>query len=332
MASATTNLKMMLLNSENLFLLSDSELKTEHLKLDPIQWARLSTSIYTNKSIEKTKALATIILNQSPDIVMLCEVGGLESLQNFNRLFLNEQYSPVLLEGNSNRHIDIGFLVKKNIGFYFDIISNKNRPINYLYPHERDSGKSSHKFSRDVAELHLFLNDRSKPFFVILLTHLKSQLDPDGVDANGFQRRQAELKTLLEIYQELEAKFENQVPIAICGDFNGNASQRATDLEFAPLYATTQLLDVCDLAGLPEDKAVTFFQVGRLAKTDGKQLDYAFLSPLLQSYLDKTSVQVIRYRDEMDTELAPPSTLEAKQALPSDHYPLIFSLKNLPLR
>ncbi len=342
MLPVVQKLKVLLLNAENLFLLSDQPLTSDHLKLDQIQWNKLSTSVYENKPLEKARVLSNVILEQDPDLILFCEVGGLESLQNFNRLFLKERYSPALIEGNSNRNIDVGFLIRKNIGFYFDIISNKNRLINYLYPHERQSietgyptkkaTEGSHKFSRDVAELHLFQNDREKPFFIFLLTHLKSRLDPEGIDPNGFERRRAELHTLLEIYKELDTKFQGQVPIAVGGDFNGNASRTNTDTEFQELYQNTQLRDVCDLGKIAAEHSATYYQVGRSSKPEGKQLDYCFLSPAAQSLLDQTSVQVYRYKDHLGQTFDPPSTLDAKLNLPSDHYPVVFTLQNIPLR
>jgi exonuclease III len=342
MKTLLPSLKIMLLNAENLFLLSDQALKPEHLQLSQLEWNRLSTSIYENKPLDKLKALANLIATEAPDLILLCEVGGSESLANFNRLFLNEAFSPALIEGNSDRQIDVGFLIRKEVGFYFDIISNKTRPINYLYPHERQSLAAgypvkkpvagSHRFSRDVAELHLFQQDKEKPFMIFLLTHLKSRLDPEGIDPNGQERRGAELQTLIDIYQELEAQFQSQVPICVAGDFNGNATSEQTGPEFKPIYDKTQLQDVCKLAGLSPEQSATFYQVGRSPKTEGSQLDYCFLSPALQPHLARDSVRVHRYQDALGKPTAPPVNLEAKLLLPSDHYPLIFQLKNLPLR
>lgn len=339
----TTQMKVMLWNVENLFLLSDQQITAEHLKLDQVRWNKLSTSIYENKPLEKAKAIGKIILDENPDLLMLCEVGGLESLQNFNRLFLNDAYSPALIEGNSDRNIDVGYLVKKGASFYFDINTNKNRPINYLYPHERQSvetgypvksGKvsGSHKFSRDAAELHLFQTDRSKPFLILILAHLKSRLDPQGFDPHGFERRQAEMKTLLEIYQELDHQFLGEVPIAVAGDMNGNASHVETDDEFKVIYETSQLKDVCQLANLSPENSATFYQVSRSSKSEGRQIDYCFLSPKLAPYLDPSSVHVHRFKGHLGMPLDPPTTLDAKLALPSDHYPLVFTLKDLVVR
>jgi hypothetical protein len=338
----TTNLKILLINAENLFLLSDQEISHDHLKLDEGQWQRLSTSVYENKSLLKTRALAHAILEENPDLILLCEVGGLESLRNFNRLFLNDQYSAALVEGNSDRNIDVGFLVRKGLGYYFDLVSNKNRSINYLYPHERQSlaagmatagGKTiqSHRFSRDAAELHLFLHNRDNPFLIFLLTHLKSRLDPDGIDPNGFERRQAEMRTLLEIYEDLERRFDGKVPILMGGDLNGQAGRHAPDLEFSEIYQRTKLEDVCELAKLPHENRATYYQVGRNHKVEGRQLDYCFLSPTLAPYLKTESVHVYRYRDHLGIPLDPPTTLEAKTLLPSDHYPLVFELVGVPV-
>jgi hypothetical protein len=330
------SLKCLLLNCENLFLLSDQGLTVDHLKYDEPTWRKLSTSIYENKPLEKTKSIAKVILQENPDLVFLTEVGGHESLENFNKLFLNNQYSAALVEGNSDRNIDVGFLIKKNSHFYFDIQTNKNRSIHFNYPHEVKNIPAdklvSHKFSRDVAELHLFTRDKDKPFFIFLLTHLKSRLDPLNIDPHGTLRRQAELKSLLQIYNDHEKKLNHKVPIAILGDLNGNASKYNTEPEFLDIYTTTQLKDVCDLAGLPQDKILTYFQVQKNFIPEGKQLDYCFLSPAAARYLNTSLVQVYRYKDEYGMDLPIPNTLDAKLNLPSDHYPLIFQLNKVPLR
>jgi len=335
----TLNLKFCFLNAENLFLMFDEPPTAEVLKSSEVQWRRLSSSIYENKPLNKCFELAKTLKEINADIVMLCEVGGAESLKNFNDLFLDQAYSTILSEGNSNRNIDVGFLIRKNLPFYFDLQSNKNRPINYLYPHERESLKAddsikspanSHKFSRDVAELRLFKKDVEKPFLGILLTHLKSRLDREGIDPGGFERRQAELLTLIDIYQEFLEKHPG-TPALVAGDFNGNASQTDTDEEFRPLYEKTELKDVLELTGLSHENRATFYQVRSTSKTEGRQIDYCLLSPLLQKHLKANSAYVYRYKDEFGMNFGPPMTLDAKLRLPSDHYPLFFEIENLEI-
>lgn len=339
MSEPRTSLKTLLWNAENLFLLSDAPLTPAQTQLEETEWQRLSTSIHPNKSLSKCRAIAQVIREQNPDLILFCEVGGAESLSNFNKLFLNEDYSPALVEGNSNRNIDLGFLVRKNSGFYFDIISNKSRPINFLYPHEREpldssppgpNTKPSHKFSRDAAELHLFLRDREKPFLIVVLTHLKSQLDRDRIDPLGFERRQAELKTLVDIYNELQNKHP-KTPIAVCGDFNGSARKSKLDEEFKYLYEKSDLVELTEWAGLAESDNATFYQVGRTPNPEGRQIDFCFASPSLARLIDPKSVRVVRFKDFRGQIMDPPTTIEAKMQLPSDHYPVAFEIKNIPM-
>jgi endonuclease/exonuclease/phosphatase family metal-dependent hydrolase len=337
------NLKFCFLNAENLFLMFDEVPTPEALKLEEHKWQRLSSSVIENKPLQKCLALAKTLKDINADIFMLCEVGGFESLKNFNDLFLGGTYSPVLTEGNSNRNIDVGFLVRKNLGFYFDLQTNKHRLINYLYPHERQSIQHnypvstvkppflSHKFSRDVAELRLFEKDVNKPFLGILLTHLKSRLDPEGIDPGGFERRQAELKTLIGIYQEFVQKHP-EVPLIVAGDFNGNATFANPDEEFKPLYEHTQLRDILEISGVAVESRSTFYQVRNTSRTEGRQIDFCFLTPGAAKYLKEKSSSVYRYKDEFGMDLGVPMTLDAKMRLPSDHYPLVFELAAVPLK
>ncbi len=329
---STLDLKLTLLNAENLFLLFDKKPDPNVLKLDETQWQKLSTSVYDNKPLSKVLELQKAINEINPDILMLCEVGGEESLRNFNELFLGSRYYTALMEGNSDRNIDIGFLVKKSLPLYFDLQSNKNRPINFNYQQDISSDKpfTSLKFSRDIVELKLFKQSRDNPFLIILLGHLKSHLDPEKKDSHGFERRKAELKTLIEIHQEL-LKSHPRSPQIIAGDFNGNASRNLTELEFQLIYEATQLEDVLHLQDVNPDKRWTFCQIRPGNKVDSKQLDYAFLTPDIVKLLKPQSCQVYRYKDEYGFEKDKPMTLDAKMSLPSDHYPVIFELEKLPI-
>lgn len=329
------NLKFCLFNAENLFLLFDQPIPKNFEKMEEIQWQKLSTSVYDNKPLFKLHHLARTIQDTHADIVMLCEVGGLESLKNFNTLFLNDHYSPILIEGNSDRNIDVGFLIKKNSNFYFDLLTHKNRDLNFLYPHEIELKNKnyplkiqSHKFSRDCAELRLFKREIEKPFLIILLTHLKSPLDPERIDPNGSERRAAELKTCLEIYTELKNQFED-VPILFAGDFNGTASSINTDPEFLPLHKTTSLKDIFEIAQVSADNRYTFYQVRSGLRSEGRQIDYCFIDEKFKQLLNIKSVAVADFKDEFGSPLKKPETLEQKMALPSDHYPIVFALDNI---
>lgn len=331
----TIDLKLGLFNAENLFLLFDQPIPQHFQKLSEQQWQKLSSSVYENKPLNKCLEIAQLVKENDPDILMLCEVGGLESLKNFNEMFLNSAYSVALLEGNSDRNIDVGFLIKKTQSFYFDLASNKNRPLHFLYPHENQSVKTgypvkgnSHFFSRDCAELRLFTKDRSNAFLIILLTHLKSRLDPERIDPGGTERRTAELRTAVDLYKELSTQNPN-TPILFAGDMNGFAGVPSTDPEFSPLYKETDLQDVLELANVSTDKRSTFYQIRNGSKVEGRQIDYCFLPQSLKSNLKIDSAFVYRYKDEFGFSLDTPKSIEHKSKLPSDHYPLFFTLEKL---
>lgn len=328
-------LKLGLYNVENLFLLFDQELPQHYMKLNEAQWQKFSNSVYENKDLKKCISIANIINTNSPDIMMLCEVGGGESLSNFNRYFLNNAYETALIEGNSDRNIDVGFLIKKDLPIRFKIKTNKEYPLNYLYPHENQSVQTGYPikaptqyFSRDCAELHLMQKNSDETMMVVLLTHLKSRLDPERIDPGGLEKRSAEVRTLVELYNNLTKKLPN-TPIILCGDMNGYAGKHGTDEEFKLIYEKTDLQDVLEIDNVSLDKRYTFYQIKNSGKSEGKQIDYCFIPQKLSDNVKKKSAQVYRYKDEFGFDIEAPRSLEAKLLLASDHYPIFFTLENI---
>jgi len=312
-----------------LFLLLDQRPAKSFDQISEPEWQQYSTSVYPNKSLHKLLKLKDYIIEINPDLILLCEVGGEESLRNFNQIFLNDEYRVALIEGNSDRSIDIGYLIHKRIPYHFNIISNKDLSINFWYEHELQIPNTpSHKFSRDVAELHLFDRNINKPFFIFLLTHLKSPLDPEGIDPLGLNRREAELKALLSIYSKLNKQYP-AIPMAVCGDLNGNASRHGTDSEFTTLYQNTDLEDALEIMNKPLNERVTFYPLKGGNILPGRQIDYVFLSEKAKGLLDHNNSYVFRYEIPKKGRPSGPQNLEEKQTLPADHYPIVFNLKNI---
>ena len=148
------NLKITTLNLHNFFL-------------DP-EFPALGRSA---KPREKIATLAGAITEIDPDIVLCQEVGGESSLQIFCKDFLKENYQSSVIKGNSDRGIEIGFLIKKGLPYRYEHFTHKNRKIDFLYSHEKDENKlvesrggvpvnDSHCFSRDIAELRIYKNDK----------------------------------------------------------------------------------------------------------------------------------------------------------------------------
>ncbi|MES2857284.1 MAG: hypothetical protein V4692_15550 [Bdellovibrionota bacterium] len=333
-------LRLVEFNVENLFIYLDHYQGQNLDSVSEREWQKFSASTAKNKPLQQVREVARAILELKADIVMLCEVGGKESLDNFNRLFLGDLYAVHLMEGNSERGIDIGYLVKKSLPFRYDLISHKSRTIDFLYPHEKltketgytdlESGKlTSHRFSRDVLELRVFEDDVN-PCLILLLVHLKSQLDPDRIDPGGRDRRRAELEKLVQIYKELDDEFAGKVPVMLTGDFNGLAAVTNHDPEFGALYSRTDLRDALEVAGVAHDERFTHMQLpqrnSRVGAGVNRQLDYIFIPAKIHGRVNSTETWVYRFKDHLGMGMQIPRNYNEKKLLCSDHYPVVLTL------
>lgn len=316
-------------NVENLFLYMDQYSGQDLKDISEAEWRKISTSTTHNKSLKKTWAIAKTMRDINADIFMLNEVGGEESLANFAKYFLNDEYIPLLKEGNSNRGIDVGYLIKRSRPVKPVLISHKNRPISFLYPHETQTkaGGKSHYFSRDVSELRLFAPNENSPQLVILLVHLKSKLDPENVDIQGRLRRGAELKTLIDIYNEVRTELNHKVPVMVAGDFNGIASKLMMEPEFQYLHENTDLVEVLEAASFPVEQRFSQIQIGYSGKSTKLHIDYIFVSPELKDRIVPEKTGIHLFKNEMGQSIPLPQTMEDRDRLPSDHYPLVLTLR-----
>ncbi|MBL7664852.1 MAG: endonuclease/exonuclease/phosphatase family protein [Bacteriovoracaceae bacterium] len=318
-------LKIFLHNMENFYVFMDKYNNENLTEISEEIWQSFGSSLYGNKPLEKILNLAATIKHHDPDLIMLTEVGGEESLENFNRYFLNSSYHVATLPSNSNRGIDLGYLIKKTLPLSSKISSYKDTPLMFLYPHELKRKKltaaNSHRFSRDVLRLDLKQNDNIQVIF--LLVHLKSKLDHEKNDPDGRMRRRAELNTLIELYLKIK-KQHPTVPIIIGGDFNGNASIQGTEREFAAIYQKTGLRDICELMG--STHRTTFQYFDDKGQELAMQLDYLFIEAGEDLNYQFTEGGVLNFMDYRGTHLPTATNLVQKQQNPSDHYPVFAKL------
>lgn len=303
-----TSLKLCIYNVENLFLVNPNIGDSFKKPTDKIEW------------------VARTIKEIDADITMLVEVGGLLSLDLFNSRYLNNEYFTALLPGNSDRGIEMGYLIHKRVKFSHQILSNKDLVLNFNYPHEQlDKSKMrEHKFSRDISELRLVSNNEIS--FIILLVHLKSKLDKEGLDFNGQLRRKAECEALVATYNQRRSEFPN-TPIVVAGDLNGKAQRHDLEMEFTSIYKETDLEDILEIIQEPIERRSTYFHFNRDFVREASQLDYIMLPPELLTYVKKEESGIYQYRDQHGVLLPPPQDSFQRYALPSDHYPVVVSLK-----
>ena len=351
-------IKLMELNTQDLFLRLAYPLEPSDLVgLSELQWQQLGSGDEPLKPLGRLFGLAQVFLDELPDVAMLCEVGGEESLLNFNRLFLGDAYEPYFTGGNSERGIECAYLVRRDLGLRVELSSHRDTPVSFSYPHEVDPEglaavaaraqklslphPGQRRLSRDVPELRLYRGSSQAvsgppgsaaqpaseaPGLILLMAHLKSQYDPDGIDPEGRVRRAAELRAILAIRSGIEAASGPGAPVILAGDMNGCAARVGTAEAFRPIYASSDLEDVLELARRPTHERITHLTFIS-SEIHASQLDYVFLPRSLHAAVVKEESYVYRYRfDGEEEEIQMPLSLKERAFLPSDHYPLVCVL------
>lgn len=237
-------LKLATFNAENFFLLLNSDYSRQELDaLSDADYLAMNTSIYNpNKDRGKIEAIGRTILDEGFDFVGLCEIGGMETLANFNRLYLEDRYECFLHEENSRRGIFVGALVKKGV---FAAAMAENVPGD---------------FSRNLLKLRLAADGTMLTVFVV---HLKSQYGPD----RGLEQRVREVRRLSALIQ--------RHCCIVLGDFNGILIPGDHQFEYEPFLALP-FRDVLEALGVPPGERFTHFRFASGPRFN--QLDYIFCS------------------------------------------------------
>lgn len=237
-------LRIATFNAENFYLLMDRPLDRPGLDaLTNDEYLAMNSSIYNpNKDRGKIAEIARIILEGDFDLVGLCEVGGMETLSNFNRLYLGNGYDCRLHEENSRRGIFVGALLKKG-----------------RFPGLRASNMSK-TFSRNLLRLDLGLAGGNLTVFVV---HLKAQHGSD----RGIEQRVAEVQKLCDLVRHRNC--------IIMGDFNGILIKGQHQFEFDPLLALP-FRDVLEDRAIPVEERRTHYYFDR--GPSHNQLDYILCS------------------------------------------------------
>lgn len=231
-------------NAENFYLLLDADYDRAALEaLDESVYLSMNASIYNpNKEREKIAQIAHTILDEDFDLVGLCEVGGMETLRAFNRIYLSDRYDCFLHEENSKRGIFVGALAKKG---RFPRMRAVNVPVS---------------FSRNLLRLDL---GAAGGGLEVLVVHLKSQHGPD----RGLAQRVQEVKALSSLVRR-----RNSV---VMGDFNGVLIRGEQQFEYEPFLALP-FRDVLEAVGVPAEMRRTHYHFS--PGPSFNQLDYIFCS------------------------------------------------------
>jgi endonuclease/exonuclease/phosphatase family metal-dependent hydrolase len=307
-------------NVENLFVSLEYADASALARLDRMteeEWRNLALPQFRKrqKPLAKTWGVAEAILDMAADVLMLSEVGGLDSIANFNRHFLGDRYEVHFVDGNSRRAIDLAFLVRKGLSLTAVAHSNRDLPVEVL----TWEGKQVAKFSRDIAELRL--HDARGLRLIVLLVHLKSMLTSEK-DYRGRDTRTAEAAALAGHYQKLRADHPGK-PIILGGDFNAGLESQELEL----FVRSTDLVDFHEVLATPPDDRVTYLYFEHDGTPRPETLDYLLISPDLRTRVDRARSFVYRYKGPYGVVEERPDTMQKRYQLPSDHYPQVLTLR-----
>lgn len=229
-------------NAENFYLLLDGEYSREEIEaLDESAYRAMNSSIYNpNKDRRKIAEIARIIRENDFDVLGMCEVGGAQTLEAFNRAYLDGAYDCYIYEENSTRGIFVGALVKKG-----------------RFPGARAQNVRA-DFSRNLLKLELGPEAGGLEVFVV---HLKSQ---HGEDC-GIDRRIDEVARLASLVRPRAC--------VVMGDFNGILIRGMHQFEF-DRFLELPIYDVLAAVGIPPAQRRTHYYFGNGAHYS--QLDYIF--------------------------------------------------------
>lgn len=300
-------LKIVQINCLDLFVFIDQKIDKKIEDLTEEEWQSLTYSQKGNKPLDKIKKLAETLLKTKADIILLNEVGGQESLENFNQYFLKNKYHVAISEG-SKRGIDTGFLIKKGIAFDF----KDYKKVKLIHSDEK------FRFSRSVNQL--TVKSKGKDVLNIFGVHLKSKRG-DGNDSDIIEIRYREVQGLVKIMKKVRKT--TKLPYILCGDFNGPAGEKDHEFEFDSLYEKTSLKDIHDLNNSSAEDRYSFVRLLRGGKTEYVQIDYIMLSKDLHSSYRKPKRWMYR-ENQKDIYVV---TGTEKEKLPSDHYPQSVVIK-----
>lgn len=296
---------------ENLFLHHAQDICADEKKYRPL------------KNQEKCRSLAQAIIEIDADVMALSEVGGEESLATFCERYLENRYHHSLIPGNSDRDIELAFLIKKNLPYTFEHLTHRNSEVPLNYKSSDPMLQGPWFMSRDIAELRILNKGEEK--LIVLNVHLKSRLDVEGLDNESTMRRKAEVELLIDSFHAIHRKFDKKVPILITGDFNGYAYPGGHP-EFKRIHEDTDLVDILELLNLPKEERASHVYFDRLKNPIQAQLDYLFVPPVFQKLIKKETSGLYFYKDQDGIPYKRPQFPHEGYALPSDHLPIVLDL------
>lgn len=282
---------------------------------DPSSGLLVKKSRRVKKPYRDLVRIGQMIREEDPDILVGSEIEDIEILEKFAQDHLGGRYYALLIEGNDPRRIDIGFLIKKDLPFDFELQSYRNVTGPY-------NNEETRIFSRDFPVLNLWpmgADRQQAPFLAIGGLHNKSQRDSTN-DQKSKRRRSLQTAQQMDIVDRYLNIYGEKYPFILAGDANAELRRSFRYKEFRP-YWTHGYIDSFDLLDppLPRDERIThsYFPTkkGKYSQLDGILVP----GPDVIGFNMVLNAWVVPYKDEEGQILPHPKSKEERRKQPSDH-------------
>ena len=215
---------------------------------------------------DQVKFTGKVIKTVNADVQCFVEVESIGTLKRFNTDILKSRFKDkIVIDGNDPRGIDIALAAKKGS----NIVTAKTNIF-------ADDGKGT-VFSRDCLEVEL--TTTSGKTIYVLVNHFKAK-DRTPIKSDAKRKRQAaEVSRILQERYNLKKDL-----VLVVGDLNDEPDSDP----ISPLMSTPNLLNVLDVAGIPESERWTYFYG---TKKSFNSIDYMFMSKPMKKFFQGAGLE-----------------------------------------
>lgn len=251
------------------------------------------------KPAREVRALVKTIAHLDADVLLLQEVGSLQSLQILNQKLTNPYPFEACVVGNSERSIHLGVLSRESFQTHshrnISLLDEHAMPVQYFANQAAalNAVTSPVVVQRDFLKVQL-------PHLTLIGVHLKSKGNPAWQCIPADQIRLLEAQALASLAASEHAK-ERDRALVVLGDFND-------------LAASVSLQSLAHL-GWVDMHEKHYKALGRNPSTywpkRRMRIDRMMISPETQRHVVANSAQII---------------IDERFRLASDHYPVVIDL------
>ena len=274
---------------------------------------------HKHKEERHIEEITRIIVETSPDFVVLQEVETSDSLNRLIENYLRGEYSALLVENYGKRSMTTALLIKNDLKFYVRV-----RPVDGL-TWKAPSNDVEPIFSRKLGVFEVFDTNR-EVVLGIFGVHFKSYKDRSR-DPKSFLKRSKEVGTTVQIINQFITTYPD-TPFVVAGDFNSkpNAPELLPlfeDLDtFDPIRNPDTFVDKADMGTYTH----SFHEKG-VEESVYSEVDFILTSKELKDFI--IGADVYRYKDRQTNDFKPlPDSNKERAENPSDHFPVFVDIRS----